>query len=128
MLWQLVILLLQKKFYGTHYLFGIAIQDSYCSIGDSVPISAGQHSSVMIFLLLLLQPQGHMGHEIQTLWYERDSTISLECIDSGRWTRTSKVSCGKIAASDAVYKFGHVVIEEACMVCRAGGAPREVGV
>ena len=56
------------------------------------------------------------------------STISLECKDAGQWTGMSEVNCAIVAAADAVYNVGLVVIEEACMGCRAGGTPGEVDV
>ena len=69
-----------------------------------------------------------MVHEIHTLWYERNSTISLDCNDAGQWTEMSDVSCAIVAAADVVYNFGFVVNEKACMACRAGGTPGDVGV
>ena len=40
----------------------------------------------------------------------------------------SEVSCAIVAAADTIYNFCSAVIEEACMVCRAGGMPGGVGV
>ena len=82
----------------------------------------------MVFLLLSLYLQGIVAHEIRTLWYELESTISLDCKDTGQWTGVSEVSCAIAAVADNVYNFGFVVTEEACMVCRAGGTLAEVGV
>ena len=78
------------------------------------------------FIFMILQDV--MTHRLNSHWFERDSTVSLECKETIRWLAMENGSCAILAAKESVYNFGFVVRDDTCVVCRAGGTLEEADV
>ena len=83
----------------------------------------GQNSVVVLLLLFfaetLSQSQGSHGYELAS------PAVSLDCIKTHVFDGVSKVGCAIFASRMSLYNFGFVLLNETCMICRAGGTPRD---
>ena len=82
----------------------------------------------MLFLIIALVAQDIVADKLDGQWYENETGISLNCKGYDLRDCTSKVKCAVVAANEAIYDFGFVVQDKACMVCRAGGTLEDADV
>ena len=75
-------------------------------------------------LLLLLFCKETLAQNRAIQGYEStSSSASLDCTKAHGFDGISEVGCAVVASRMPIYNFGFILLNETCMICRAGGTP-----